>query len=52
MFIIKRGISLGNRFKPVVKIKHDFIQRQFIDNHDSGRCQKFDLALHTALVFA
>ncbi len=31
--IIERGITARNRLQPVVKIEHDLVERQFIDEH-------------------
>src|SRR6266852_6172843 len=35
--IIERSVAARNRFQPVVKIEHDFVQRQFVGEHDARR---------------
>ena len=32
LVIVERGIAPTDRFQPVIKIEHDFVERQFIDN--------------------
>ncbi len=51
VLVVERCVPLGDRFELVVKIKHDFVQRQFIDDHHPGGGQILDLALDASLFF-
>src|SRR5260221_14497058 len=38
--IVERSVAARNAFQAVVKIEHDFVQRQFVGEHDA-RCDKY-----------
>ena len=46
--IIERSVALRDRFQPVVKIEHDLVQRQFVDEHHAVGRDVFKLFLHAA----
>src|SRR5690606_7333576 len=46
--IIERGITPRNAFEPVVKIQHDLIQRQFVNQHYAILCDVFEFFLNSA----
>ena len=50
--IIQRSVAARNAFQPVVKIQHDFVQRQFVGEHDARGREIFEVFLHAALFLA
>ena len=49
--IIQRSIASRGRFHAVVKIEHDFVQRELIGNQHSVRGDVFEAFLNSALFF-
>ena len=50
--VIERGISARDALQPVVKIEHDFVERQFVRQHDARRREVFEFLLHAAFFLA
>src|SRR6185437_836263 len=50
--IIERGIAARDALQAVVKIKDDFVERQFVGEHNARGRQIFELLLHAALFLA
>jgi hypothetical protein len=49
--VVEAGIAAADRFEPVVKVEHDFVERQAIDQHRpvAGIGQ---VGLHASALFA
>ncbi len=48
--IIERCIATGDRFQAVVKVQHDFVERQLVGQHDSRRGHIFEVLLPPAFL--
>src|SRR5581483_2978680 len=49
--IVERGVSAGNGFQAVVEIENDFVERQFVLQHDARGAAVFEAFLLHALFF-
>ena len=49
--VVERGVAAGDGFQAVVKIEDDFVQRQFVVQHDAGGADVFESFLLAALLF-
>src|ERR1700687_655579 len=50
--IVQRSVAARNAFQSVVKVQHDFVQRQFVSQHDACGRQVLETLLRAALVLA
>ena len=46
--IIERGVAFRDRFQAVVKIEHDLVERQLVNEHHAVGRDVFELFLHAA----
>ena len=47
--IVERSVAARNAFQPVVKIENDFVERQFVGEHDARGREIFEILLHATL---
>ena len=50
--VIHRRIAAAHRFKPIIEIYDNFVQRQLVDEHGPLRTQVADFFLRAAFLFA
>src|ERR1700751_2357294 len=50
--VIERSVATRNGFEAIVKIENDFVERQFVGEHDAGRKKILEIFLDAALVLA
>src|SRR5882762_5713418 len=50
--VIEGGVATRNGFKAIVKVEHDFVERQFVSEHDARGRKIFEVFLDAALVLA
>src|SRR6266436_5269784 len=48
--VVEGGVAAGDGFEAIVKIENDFVQRQFVGEHDASRRKIFEVFLDAALV--
>src|SRR2546425_5394439 len=49
--VVERGVSAGDRLQAVVKVEHDFVQRQLVLQHDAVGSHVFEALLFAAFFF-
>ena len=49
--VVERGVSARDGFQAVVEVEHDFVQRQFVLQHDARAADVLETLLLAALLF-